>query len=173
MPALLRSAPGRPVARVAAALAVAVVAAPSAAATGGSWTRTTGGAGVVDPGIAQVGSGLRSVVVSGVAGAGSLVRRAVESVGGTATRELPIVDGVAATVPADRVADLADLAGVSAVTLDRKVRLSGANWDDSTSASAYPWTAGAAQTWPTTGRGSGQISVAVLDTGVSAVGRSP
>ena len=135
-----------------------------------SWVRASSSGGVVDPGISQVGSDLRDVVVSGASGAGELVRRAVAAVGGTSTKTLPIVDGVAASVPADRVDDLAHLPGVRAVTLDRAVQLAGSNWDDTTSASAYPWTSGAAQTWAANGRGSGQISVAVLDTGVSQVG---
>ena len=151
----------------AAVLATLVAAALSVPST--SWVRVSDSGAVVDPGISQAGDGLRSVVVSGAVGAADLVRRAVAAVGGTTTKTLPIVDGVAATVPADEVDELAHLPGVRAVTLDRAVQLSGSSWDDSTSSSAYPWNSGAAQTWAANGRGSGQISVAVLDTGVSQV----
>ena len=50
---------------------------------------------------------------------------AVLAVGGTVTTELPIVDGVAARVPADRVDDLRARPGVRAVTPDSRVTVAG------------------------------------------------
>src|SRR5688572_3460274 len=55
--------------------------------------------GVVDPGL-RAASGDVEVVVSGLPGGGSAVAEAVRSAGGRVTGSLPIVDGVAATVPA-------------------------------------------------------------------------
>jgi subtilisin family serine protease len=50
---------------------------------------------------------------------------AVRAVGGTVTADLPIVDGVAARVPADAVDDLEAQPGVRAVTPDSRVTVAG------------------------------------------------
>ena len=42
-------------------------------------------------------------------------------------------------------------------------------WDDSTSSSAYAWSSGATSVWQSAGTKGAGVSVAVLDTGVSAV----
>jgi serine protease AprX len=144
------------------ALAAALVAAPAAA---GSSPRP---AGAVDPGLPTTGSALQKVVISGTSGALSAVRAAVARVGGTAHWPLAIVDGVSATVPADRLAQLSQLPGVRAVTADRTGRLSGSSWDSSVSDSAYVWSSQAGQVLRAGTRGAG-VAVAVLDTGVSAV----
>ncbi|MGZ6792222.1 MAG: S8 family serine peptidase, partial [Mycobacteriales bacterium] len=122
----------------------------------------------LDPGLSTSGSHPVKVVVSGRSVA--LARAAALAAGATRVRPLAIVDGVSATVPADRLAGLARAVGVTAVTADRAVHLSGSSWDTSLSASPYAWTSQAVPTWQQTGtRGTG-IGIAVLDTGVSAVG---
>ena len=83
-------------------------------------------------------------------------------------KQLPIINGVSVDVPADRLAELSRATGVTAVTKNRQVQLSGSAWDDTTSSSGYTWSSGAASTWSATGSGAG-VSVAVLDTGVSLV----
>jgi serine protease AprX len=150
------------------AAALALLAGPLLAAT----TATAAAAPrpvSLDPGLGTAGSAPVKVVVSGRDGAAAQVRRAVLAAGGTALRPLSIVNGVSARVPADALPGLARAAGVTAVTKDRAVRLSGEDWDLSTSASPYVWTSQAADAWDKTdSRGDG-VGIAVLDTGVSAV----
>ena len=63
------------------------------------------------------------VVVRGVPGTQPAVERAVTAVGGRVTRRLPILDGVAATVPATAVARLRGFRTVAAVTPDTSGRV--------------------------------------------------
>jgi serine protease AprX len=145
---------------------LALVAGPVLAAAGTAAASPRPAA--LDPGLGGRGHALVKVVVSGRSAA--QVRAAVLRAGGTGLRALPIVDGVAAAVPADRLAGLARAAGVTAVTADRAVHLAGTGWDLSQSASPYAWTSQAVPTWQQTGnRGTG-VGIAVLDTGVSPVG---
>jgi serine protease AprX len=65
------------------------------------------------------------VIVSGDTGAMAEVSRAVTSHGGHVTRDLRVVNGVAATLPADQLAKVRQLAGVRAVTPDGAGRLQG------------------------------------------------
>jgi serine protease AprX len=124
--------------------------------------------GVIDPGLAATGSALERVVVSGSAGAMAAVKAAVQRVGGTARAPLPIVDGVSAVVPADRLGELSRLPGVQAITADRTGVVSSSSWDDTTSSSSYVWSSQAGNVFQGGNRGAG-VSVAVLDTGVSQV----
>jgi serine protease AprX len=102
----------------------------------------------------------RAVIVQGasVSAAAAAVRRA----GGTVTRELPIVDGVAATVPQG-----VQLTGVDAVTENRRVA-SAAYDDPGTVAPTNVF----AQEMQATDVGSAKrsVAIAVVDTGISAVG---
>jgi serine protease AprX len=70
---------------------------------------------------APAAGGTSQVVVQGPAAA-----QAVRDAGGTVTRALPIVDGVAATVPTRALPRLERAAGVRAVTPDAKVTVQGA-----------------------------------------------
>ncbi|MFP5377190.1 MAG: hypothetical protein ACLGIO_10495, partial [Acidimicrobiia bacterium] len=74
-------------------------------------------------------------VVVQARGAGADAAVAVAGAGGTVTRELPIVDGVAATVPAAALAALAATPGL-VVTADRPVRVQAATSSSGTE-SAY------------------------------------
>ena len=136
------------------------VAAPSVGAVTGVGAARPG---VLDPGLPVVGVAQR-VVVSGTS-AGP-VRAAVARVGGTVTADLPLVDGVAARVPAAALPALAASAGVTAVTADRVGRVSADSWDASTSASSFTRTTQATAAWARGDLGRG-VGVAVLDTGVS------
>ncbi|MDX6198675.1 MAG: serine protease AprX [Actinomycetota bacterium] len=124
--------------------------------------------GVLDAGLSVTGTAAQRVVVSGAHGAMAAVRAAVTRVGGTVRAPLPIIDGVSATVPADRLAELTGTPGVKAVTADRAGKLYAASWDDTTSSSSYVWTSQAGNAFQAGNRGAG-VSVAVLDTGVAAV----
>ena len=115
-----------------------------------------------------------AVVVQGTPGGESAVVRAVRSAGGQVVRSLPIVDGVAARVRADRVGTLGGAAGVRAVAPDRRVSF------DSTSPLGYDPVAdfgslyditqiiGAQSSWMAGYTGQG-VDVALIDTGVAPV----
>ncbi len=120
----------------------------------------------LDPGLAVTGTALERVVVTGVAGAAAAVKDAVRSVGGQVRRELRIVDGVSAVVPADRLVELSRTRGVAAVTKDRAARLFSSSFDSGLSDSMYTWTSGATSVWGRANRGAG-VGVAVLDTGIN------
>ncbi|MGH8992792.1 MAG: S8 family serine peptidase, partial [Acidimicrobiia bacterium] len=95
---------------------------------------------------------------------------AVVRLGGTVDAPLPIVDGFSATVPTGAVARLAATAGVTGLTLDRPVTVSGAYGEGSGVASAvYTDAVRAKATWEE-GHTGARVGVAVIDTGVNATG---
>jgi serine protease AprX len=121
---------------------------------------------IVDPALAEVTGGTVDVIVQGADSAGT--ERAVSLAGGTVTRFLPVVDGLAATLPADAVARLSETEGVLAISLDRPVQVQGGG--ASTAAdSEYRQSVRADHMTATgtTGRG---VTVALIDTGIAAVG---
>ncbi|HZQ77815.1 MAG TPA: S8 family peptidase, partial [Acidimicrobiia bacterium] len=111
-----------------------------------------------------------TVVVQERPGAGPGVEQAISRLGGHVAVDLPIIDGVAADVPADRVGALEATPGVVAVTPNRPVTLSGQYGDSSGVASAvYTDAVRASKTWDQGYTGQG-IGVAVVDTGINPVG---
>lgn len=145
---------------VLAALVALGMAAPAASAAGSP---------TLDPGLSTSGHSMTKVVVSGRPGASSLVHQALLAAGATGLRPLGIVNGWSASVRADRLAAVGRAAGVTAVTADRAVHLTGNAWDTSLSASPYVWTSQAAQVWNNNNVDGSGVSVAVLDTGVAPV----
>src|SRR5689334_1830300 len=114
---------------VAAAFAVSASASAGAAVDGSAWTRSaqalrgsawTAGAHL-DPGLHTLGTAAQHVIVSGRSGAAAAAD-AVRRLGGTVDKPLEIVDGVAATVPADQLGRLANDPAVGAVTADRRMQ---------------------------------------------------
>ena len=88
--------------------------------------------------------------------------RAVERAGGTVTRRLPLVDGVAATVPAGAV-----LQGAVTVTPDERVAPQGLDTGgDGSVVNAYRQETQATDV----GSATRAVTVAVIDTGISPVG---
>ena len=151
------------VALVAAALflgAVAPVLSPNATET------RMRAAAVVDDALRTVGDAVVGVIVQKHDGRDRAPERAVEQLGGTVTRDLPIVDGFSATVPAEAVPELAETPGVRVVSLDRKVQPQGG--PSSGIKSVYRKVVGseAMQQAGFTGRG---VTVALVDTGVADV----
>ena len=102
----------------AAAAALLALLVPAAAGTAAGPVPTEFAVPGLDPGLQTLGEGLQRVVVTGGAGLAAAVRRA----GGQVTQALPIVDGVAASVPAHRLPALAADPAVTAVTADRSAR---------------------------------------------------
>lgn len=111
------------------------------------------------------------VLVRGLAPAADAAEAAVRRVGGAVTASLPLVGGVAASVPADRVDELRGAPGVVSVErADVPVTFDGAYGQGSGGASAvYPAAARADRAWAAGYRGQG-VGVAVIDTGVNPVG---
>lgn len=129
-----------------------------------------GGAGTATAGQRAAASDAWShVVVRGAAGQVASLERAVEAAGGRVSRQLPFIDGFAATVPAATVASLRDRAGVLAVTPDSAVTLASTSYSVSNAiGSSYPATARADGAW-SQGDYGGSVGVAVIDTGVTPV----
>src|SRR5262249_30670487 len=116
----------------------------------------------LDPGLNTHGSQLEPVVISG----GGIRGAHVRVVGGIVTKSLPIVDGVAAEVPANRLTALATFADVRAITADRTVHLNSVTFDPNATASNFVRSTSSDAAWAAGDYGSG-VGVAVLDTGVS------
>jgi serine protease AprX len=122
---------------------------------------------VVDARVLSVTHGSVPVIVQKLDPADRGPETRIRLMGGTITRELPIVDGFAATVPASATASLHDLGGVKAVTFDGKLRPSEESGPGSSSLnSAYPKEVRAPDLWTAGVTGQG-VTVALVDTGVA------
>lgn len=114
----------------------------------------------------------QDVIVRTVPGATAEVQRWVETFGGTVERELRIIDGFSATVPAGVARALATRSDVVAVNPDRTMQpLQAAAYEPATdlgSMSTITRVTGAQDAWlcGLTGRG---VDVALIDTGVAPV----
>jgi serine protease AprX len=93
---------------------------------------------------------------------------AVARLGGEITRDLPIVNGFAATVPAQAIAPLAATPGVRAISLDRQMHVQASTTAGTSTKSVYRKSVRAddLNNAGYTGRG---IAVALIDTGVTGV----
>ncbi len=123
--------------------------------------------GHLDPGLRTDGDDAQRVLVTARGGVPAAAE-AVRALGGRVGTRLPLVDGVAATVDASQLPELAATPGVVAVTKERSVRFSTTGTDAVKGASTFasPDAVGAA--WSAGNRGKG-VGIAVIDTGVSAV----
>ena len=115
------------------------------------------------------------VVVMAEPGARAAAEQAVVAFGGRVTRDLAVIDGFAATVPADTVAALAASQAVLSVTPDQVVRpqslVPSLGYDPATdlgSLSQISQAVGAQAAWAAGFTGAG-VDVAVIDTGVTRV----
>ena len=105
------------------------------------------------------------VVVRQHPGAGDSGRQAVTALGGRVTRDLPLVEGFAATLPGRAVPQLAATAGVAVISADRSLEVQSGVWgNDGTALAPRVLQAPAAWAAGVTGRG---VTVALLDTGVA------
>ncbi len=104
------------------------------------------------------------------------VATGIARLGGTVQRTLGIIDGLAVTIPSDRLGALGALHGVTSVTLDVPVRSMGTTTAadgasaalDTGSLSAISRIVGAQALWNAGYTGKG-VDVAVIDTGISRV----
>lgn len=112
---------------------------------------------------------LRQVIVSVQPAASAAAQALVVGAGGRVRRQLPIVGGFAATVPAAALGRLTAAPGVRSVTPDVRVHVQAGASTTGTGSdvySAYPAALRADRVWATGNRGQG-VTVAVVDTGVS------
>ncbi len=116
---------------------------------------------------ATAGGGDVRVIVMSPAGGASGAAAAVGDVGGVVTKALDLVDGVAATVPAGGAARLAGTPGI-AVSPDLAVHVQG-EVGAPAGLSAFRDVVGATELNAQGNRGDG-VTVAVIDTGIAAVG---
>jgi len=121
----------------------------------------------VDPGLAGVKSGTVRVIVQAHEGAGVLTEREVARAGGTVTRDLPVINGMAVTLPAAAVAKLSAASGVRAISLDRPVRVQ-AGGGSASADSVYRKVVRADDASRAGYTGSG-VTVALIDTGIAEV----
>jgi len=120
---------------------------------------------------AATGRLLVRVIVQGSTPGSRAAERAVGRAGGRISRRLPLVNGVAATVPAAALPALVSTPGVAAVTPDRRVHVQAAQTSGTSGnsvQSVYPTVVRATDVWRAGDTGAG-VTVAIVDTGVSAV----
>ncbi|WP_448613726.1 S8 family serine peptidase [Modestobacter sp. URMC 112] len=149
----------RPQRVITVAAAAAVVAGMSAPATASAATEGSG---------AQV-----PVVVREATGTGAAPERAVAAFGGTVVRQLDIINGFSARVPADRLEALRAVRGVDEVTEDAGLTLQSTDVADQASQPGSLYTianqvTGAAAMWQAGYTGKG-VDVAVIDSGTVPV----
>jgi serine protease AprX len=126
---------------------------------------------IVDSRVTNATTSTVDVIVQKLAGAGDGPEQAIADLGGTVTRDLSIIDGFAATIPASAIDDLDGLEGVRAVTLDAKMQSTSLLGGGSGSAplkSVYPTEVRADDMWKAGYTGQG-VTVAVVDTGIASV----
>jgi len=164
-------------AAVAATVAVAGLVLPS---TGGEREQakvdavrgTTAAVTAVDQEVfaARHGNESVKVIVQKLDAADRRPEAAIQRLGGTVTKDLPIVDGFAATVPTGTVARLNGVPGLRAVTLDAALHPMGLLGGTTKAApkSAYIKEVRADSMWAGGNTGDG-VTVALLDTGVAPV----
>ena len=162
---------------VAAVLMVGAVAWPSPAAASAVPTAAQAEPAVASGPAATAGPMIGVIVRYDPATGPAPARRAVDGMGGTLGRDLDIIDGFAAVVPADAVAAVRAADGVESVTVNASVRMTGQTWmADKDENSLYSLTraSGVQDAWARTdaqGRritGTG-VGVALIDSGVAAV----
>lgn len=108
-----------------------------------------------------------SPVIVQARGAGMAAGAAVAQAGGQVTHDLPVVNGVAATVPTGNLPALAARPGLI-VTADSAMTVQGAVSPSATTTSAYRKVVGADDLNADGYKGAG-VTVALIDTGVAAV----
>jgi serine protease AprX len=151
----------RTITRITAALALAAMAAACGAAQPSA--KRAGTTADVDRALLHR-TGSLSVIVQtdGTAAVDDAVRR----LGGRITRELWIVHGFSATIPADRLGDLARTPGVTALTANRAVGVLGEPAPNAAQ-SVYTQAVQADKMW-SAGVGGHGVTVALIDTGITA-----
>jgi serine protease AprX len=133
--------------------------------------------GVAGPAVAEAATPSAAppvqVVVREDPGAGAVAQQAVARLGGSVGRELKLINGFTASVPADRLAVLRAVPGVAEVTEDAGLTLSDADVTGQVSQAGSLYTlanqvTGASALWNQGATGQG-VDVALVDSGVVPV----
>jgi serine protease AprX len=128
------------------------------------------GAAVIDPALRSAPNRDAAVAVIVQGGAVPELRAAVARAHGTITRELPIIDGVAARVPRAALVDIAAVPGVRAISLDSPVHVASSGTSTTTGPrNVYDQEIGATALRKSTGVDGRNVTVALIDTGVNEV----
>jgi len=120
-------------------------------------------AAVVDPALRTM-HGTVGVIVSGARS----TERAVVKAGGSITRELPIIGGYAAKVPANDITTIARVPGVRVITFDRPTHVQSTPGSTNNIPSVFKKIGGGSKLAGAGANGQG-INVALIDTGVTAL----
>ena len=122
----------------------------------------------IDRDVFAVTTGDVRVIVQARPGATAAAQREIESLGGAMAKPLPIINGFSATVPADRVDQLAALKSVAVISLDRDVQMASSTTDTEAQKSVYRKVLRADDMEKAGFTGAG-VTVALIDTGVAEV----
>lgn len=121
----------------------------------------------IDSALTEIRDGIARIIVQKWNPQDASAERGVRRLGGTITRDLPIVDGFSASIPPSSIDSLARLEGARVVTLDR--RTSPQEVDNPNNVkSVFSQTVKANKMWSAGYSGAG-VTVALIDTGVADV----
>ena len=128
----------------------------------------------VDEALAGITEGVVRVIVqkdnsAHAAKAGAAAEEAVARLGGSITLDLPIVNGFAATVPADSIDDLATTPGVRVISLDRKMQVQASTTAGTGTVKSAFRKSMRADDVNNAGYDGHGVTIALIDTGVSSV----
>jgi serine protease AprX len=172
----LRCLPGRRAARasaVAIALAMVCPLVATPATRGLVWLSAqddpAAASAKVDPGLDRSASGRMPIIVQAAAGQEAAAAAAVRGAGGEVGKVIPLIDGFEAQVAGNVVDDVAASPAVRAITGNRAGAFTQLKYNEDSIASSFPVSTTATGAWRTGNLGGG-VGVAVLDTGVTAVG---
>jgi serine protease AprX len=122
---------------------------------------------IVDPALTTLRTGVAAIIVQKISPSDRAPEAAVARLGGRVTRDLPIVDGFAATVPVAALRALASTPGIRVLSLDRKTIVAGGGSGESPN-SVYPKVVRSKDVNQAGVTGQG-VTVAVVDTGIASV----
>jgi serine protease AprX len=122
---------------------------------------------IVDPALTTLHSGNAAIIVQKTSATDRTPEAAVARLGGHVTRDLPIVDGFAATVPVSALRALAGVPGIRVLSLDRKTIVA-SDGNGGSPNSVYPKVVRSKDLNQVGVTGQG-VTIAVVDTGVTEV----
>lgn len=120
----------------------------------------------VDEALDTSGARSSSVIVQAIAGMADRARRVVLAAGGTVVTDLPLVNGFEARLAGQSVPVVAADASVRSLSANRRATFEEYSYDETSTASSFAKTSGAALAWSKGLLGQG-VGVAVIDTGIS------
>jgi serine protease AprX len=154
----------RSIAAFAAVVTLGALAATTAPGAGSASARAT--TAYVDPALHSAVGTAKVIVQTTTAAAAAAAEKAVSWAGGQVTRQLPIIGGFSARVPATQIDRIARVPGVRAVSVDAKMHVQAAGGSTADLPSVYRKVTRADDLGSAGYNGQG-VTVALIDTGVS------